>query len=1026
MKSKLLAAAALCALAVCGCGRKHPDSRPFSPADSLKTFQLSEDFRVELFAAEPQVVDPVEIVFDENGRIYVAEMLDYPEDPPPGKPARSRIKMLEDTNGDGRIDGRDRAVVFADQVLEVSGILPWKGGLIVCSAPDILFMKDTDGDGRADLRKVLYTGFPLVNPEGRITNPRYAIDNWIYAANNGADGRITSPDHPEQPPILVRGADFRFRPDRGLAEPSSGPAQYGLTFDDWGNRFISHNTIHLRHVVVPMHYLARAPLLAIPAVSYDISDHGRPSARMFQITPPQVWRVDRSRIRQHRHDENQPGRIEQVSGYFTAATGSTVYNGDVFPKEYWGNIFTGDVAGNLVHRDILSPDGATFRASRAKDGVEFLASTDIWFRPCTFANAPDGNLYMVDMYREFIETPESIPEAIKKKMNYWSGDDKGRIWRIVPNKPLRQRELKPNLGAASAAELVQNLASANGWHRITAQRLLVERQDRAAVPLLKELAGKSDYPQARLHALWTLEGLSALEPEMVLRAMKDSHPAIREHALRLAEPWLAKPRESAAPGKPRESAVSVKLKPLADAVLAMTRDPEPRVQFQLAFTLGELAARNGSGGDAQRALAALADLAARHADDRWFRIAILSSAHDSAEEFFQLLRAKGSALENADLLAQLAALIGAKHDAREMSQFLGALPQLKKPEAALAGLAKGLKLAGVSGLRVSGAESAFQRLLSNSMPDVNQAAWEAARYFELRGLVKMAAEGALAPNLPLAKRAAAIRALRGGSFREAEPVLRKVLDSHPPSELQAAAVESLAAFDDAAVAPTLLAYWQSYSPEAREKALDALLKHRARAPLLLQAVAEGRVEAAALDAAARARLLEHTDSVVAQRARQLFRSEAGDRERVVESYRDALKLRGDVARGKQVFEKECAKCHMPRRAGGRVGPDLSGINNKTREELLTSTLNPSYAIEPRYVNYLVTTKDGRMYDGVIANETPHAITLRSGSGDADETILRSNIAEIRASRISLMPDELEKSLRKQDLADVIAYLRGGL
>ncbi len=1011
----LLGCGIICLLALAACGKRRPTVRPLSPQEALRSFHLSEDFRVELFASEPEVVDPVEMAFDENGRVYVAEMLDYPEDPPPGKPARSRIKILEDTDGDGKMD---KATVFADHLLQVSGLLPWKGGLLVTSAPDILFLKDTDGDGKADLRRVLYTGFPKVNPEGRITNLRLGIDNWIYAANNGADGKITSPEHPEQPPLLVRGADFRFRPDRGLAEPASGPAQFGMSFDDWGNRFITHNTVHLRHVVVPMQYLARAPLLGVPAVSQDISDHGRPSARMFPLTKPQAWREQRTRLRQHRHEENQFGIVEHVGGYITAASGSTVYTGDVFPREYWGSVFTGDVSGNLVHRDLLTPDGVTFSARRAKENVEFLASTDVWFRPCNFANAPDGNLYMVDIYREFIETPESIPEAIKKDMDFWSGDTLGRIYRIVPNKPLRKRGLKPNLGAADTAELVRQLANPNGWHRQTAQRLLVDRQDRGAVPLLKELFETSDFPQARLHALWTLEGLSALEPALVLRALKDPHPAIREHALRLSEEFLAKPRESAAPTMPR---------PVADAVLGMTRDPEPRVRFQLALTLGQIkAGRERGGGLERRALNALADIASQHAADRWFQVAILSSVSDSAAELFHLLRSKGNAFEHADFLRQLAALIGARHDPGEITRFLSALDQLPQPEAALSGLARGFKMAGVNGLRVPGADAALTKFLQSPSEKLQQAAWEAARYFELRALVQKAIGDALAANLPLDRRVVAIRALRGGAFSSVGPVLRKILESHAPPELQMAAVESLAAFDDPSVGSTLLVYWKSYSPAARQKAADALLNHRGRAPILLKAIEDGQVEPAALEVAARARLLENPDREIAQHARRLFQSEASDRVRLVREYQDVLKLPGDVARGKKVFETHCAKCHMPRRQRARVGPDLSGINNKTREELLTSILNPSYAIEPRYVNYLVTTKDGRLHDGVIANETPGSITLRNGSEEGDETILRSNIAEIRASSISLMPDELEKSMSRQELADLIAHLRGGL
>jgi len=979
------------------CSKRDSNPRALVPREALQSFRLSEDFKVELFLSEPQVMSPVEIVFDENGRIYVAEMLDYPDDPPPGQPARSRIRMLEDTDGDGRYD---RAVVFADHVLQVSSILPWKGGLLVTSAPDILFMKDTDGDGKADVRQVLYTGFPKVNPEGRITNLRLGIDNWIYAANNGADGRITSPDHPEQPPILVRGTDFRFRPDRGLAEPASGPAQFGLTFDDWGNRFITHNTVHIRHAVVPMQYLARAPLLDAGAVSQDISDHGRPSAQMFPLTGPQAWRVERTLLRQQRYNEQRLNRTEYVAGYFTAASGGTVYNGDVFPEEYRGSVFTGDVSGNLVHRDILTPDGVTFSARRAKDGVEFLASTDPWFRPCNFANAPDGNLYLIDIYRLFIETPESIPEEIKKNMNFWAGDTMGRVYRITPNKPLRQRDLKPRLGAASTAELVKLLENTNGWHRQTAQRLLVERQDLTAVPLLKALVGKSAFVQGRIHALWTLEGLSALDESIVVRALKDPDPHVREHALRASEEFLAKS------------------KPCENAVLAMTKDPDLRVQFQLAFTLGQLKDR--------RALDALAEIALRRSGDRWFQTAILSSVADSASQFFHLLVAKNPAWENDAFFTQLASLIGAKHDPGELSRFLAAMSKRSRPEAGLTGLSKGLRLAGVRNLQVPGAEAALSKLLDSPSEPVQKAAWEAARYFELRALIRKAAVDALAAGLPVGKRVVAIRALRGGQYAVVGPVLRAILESHEAPELQIAAVESIASFDDPAIASTLLASWKSYTPEVRQKALAALLSQREWMSVLLKALEDGQIERSALDITAQAHLLNHPDQKVAERARRFFQNDASDRMKAVEGYRDALKMAGDVARGKQVFEANCAKCHLPQRERGRVGPDLSGISNKTKEELLTSVLNPSYAIEPRFVNYIVTTKDGRVHDGILANETPGAITLRGGSEEGDATILRKNIAEIRASSISLMPDGFERSISRQAMADLIAYLRGGL
>jgi putative membrane-bound dehydrogenase-like protein len=959
--------------------------------------RLSEDFRAELFLTEPDVMSPVDMVFDENGRIYVAEMIDYPEDPPPGKPARSRIRLLEDRDGDGKYE---RAVVFADQVLAVSGIMPWKGGILAGSAPDILYFKDNDGDGKAEVRKVLYTGFAKGNQEGRITNPRLAIDNWIYWANAGGNGTITAPDHPEMPPVLVRGTDFRFDPLTERFEAASGPTQYGSGIDDWGNRFITQNTTHIRHVVVPMEYVARAPLLEIGAVAQDISDHGRPSAPMFPLTGPQEWRQQRTRLRQQRYDENNLNRTEQLSGWFTAASGGTVYLGDAFPPEYAGNVFTGDVSGNLIHRDVIAPDGATFKASRAKDGVEFLASTDVWFRPCNFANAPDGNLYVTDIYRHVIETPESIPEEIRKKIDFYAGDTMGRIYRIVPNQPRRKGDLKPPMGSMNGAELVEQLANPNGWHRQTAHRLLLERQDRAAIPRLKAMAENPKSPEGRVRALWLLRSLGALDPPLILAALKDSDPRIREQALRLSEAGINRVR------------------PLADAAVRSAADENPRVQFQAALTLGQLKDK--------RSFDALLQVAHARSADPWFRVAVLTSVADSASPFFHAALARGEDWVDSQMLAQLSALIGARQNSGEMARWFAAAARMREPGPALEGLTRGLKLVGAKRLQVPGAETALAKLLTSGSEPVERAAWETSRYFELSSLVKKAAADAAADQLPVPKRVLAIRALRGGSFDDVAPVLRKIIQSHAPPEVEGAAVDSLAAFNERSAAELILKNWRGYSPKGRERAVAALLTHRDRIPMLLQALEEGQVEPAALDPAARSRLYENPDPGIAGKARLLLESSGSDRAKVVADFHGAVDMRGDVNRGKRIFDDNCARCHMPRRSSGRVGPDLSGINNKTREELVTSILDPSFAIEPRYVNYIITTKEGRMYDGVIANETPGAITLRGGSDDGDETILRKNVAEIRASSVSLMPDGLEKDLTKQDVADVIAYLRGGL
>jgi len=1006
---------------IVNCRNKSSSEQPaYTAEQSLAAMEFSEDFHAEVFLKEPQVMSPVEIVWDEDGRIYVAEMLDYPDDPPPGKPARSRIRLLEDVDGDGKYE---KATIFAEHVLQVSSLLPWKGGVFVASAPDILWMKDDNGDGVADTKKVLYTGFPKVNPEHRITNLRFGIDNWIYAANHGNDGKVTAPDQPNHPPVLIRGADFRFHPVTGEFETTSGPAQFGSSFDEWGNQFNCNNTQHIRHVILPMRYMSRAPLLEIPAYQQDISDHGQPSSPMFPLTGPQEWRKQRTELRQKRYDEQGLNRKEQLSGYFTGASGVTVYTGDAWPAEYRNNVFVADVSANLIHRDVITPDGVSFKASRSKDQTEFMASKDQWFRPCNFANAPDGNLYLMDVYRLFIETPESIPEEIKKGMDFYAGDTMGRVYKIVSNKSQTKRDLKPNLSKATTEELVKLLEHPNGWHRTTAQRLLLERQDREAIPLLIKLFEQSQSLTGRVMAMWTLSGQGSPHIGLAVKAINDSDPRMREQGIRVADTLLLSADEfkrklmSAFKSKvsAEDEVNGTLVRPLTEAILGLKAEKEIRVQFQHAFTLGNL--------KDTRAFDALVAVAATHSNDQWFRLAILSSVADSASQFFAALRAKHPNFDNKEMIAKLGSLIGAKHDAAEMTSFVKGLTGLKEPEAGLNGLAKGLQLAGVKNLPAPSIEAALTPYLNHTNEAVSKAAWEVARFFELKGLIDKALADLAKADLDPKKKVAAIRALRGGQFAVVAPVLQKVLASGEAGEVKAAAVESLASFDDASVASSLLDAWASYTPEVRAKVLDAMLSEKERMKVLLKAIEETRVEKTAFGEEMRARLYEHPEKEVADRAKAVFKGSGDDRGAAVANYKSVLTMAGDQARGKPIFEQHCAKCHLPQK-GGRIGADLSGVNNKTKDELLTSILNPGYAIEPRFVNYVVTTNDGRIRNGVLANETPGAITLRGLDGDT--TILRKNIKEIKASQMSLMPGAFEMLIDKQGMADLIAYLRAGL
>ena len=986
------------------------DTDPLTPEQAVEAFQIAPGFRIEVVAVEPQVTDPVDIAFDENGDLWVAEMRDYPFDPAEGEKPRSRIRFLQDQDGDGCYE---TATVFADNLLQVSTVLPWKGGVFAAAAPDVLFLEDTDGDHKADIKEVWFTGFETdVSPEARINSLRYGLDNWIYAANAGRTGTITSPQHPDQPGVVVRGHDFRFHPGTGAWEPAAGSVQYGMSFDEWSNRFGSRNTVFLSHAVLPAKYVLRNRFFSPGSPMQFLVEHDDEENKIYPLTEPQQWRIERTQARQKRYDETNSSRIEHLWGRFSAATGATVYVGDSFPKEYVGNVFVGEVNGNLVRRNVLTQDGATFRAHGALEGDrEFLAVKDSWFSPANFANAPDGHLYMVDFYREYIEEPLSIPIALQEKlqMDFYRGTNRGRIYRIVPENAQPSRSLKSGLGEASTEELAAALEHANGWHRRTAHRLLVEKQDQAAVPLLKTMAAESESPQGRLHALWVLEGLGALEPALVRRALGDEHPRIRENAVKMAEAFF-----------------SSHLPELANVLMARQKDDDPRVRFQFILTLGLLPSNHR----------ALAPLIAEYAEDKWFRKALLSSVGRGGMRVLNRLLTRHAGFFHEptegkrELLRELSAIIGAHRNNRQISLFLITIDGSRRLEnaawrsAVLSGLAKGLAIDGSHGFRIPAAEQVIMKFVRFDDPEVRDAARGAARFLHLPEFVRQSRREVADTELSLEERVRAAEALRAGRYADVAPVLSEMLTTVAPQALQAAAVGTLAEFHEDGIAELLLDGWSGYGPSVRERVAQAMMRQRDRAAAFLDAIEANRVPVETVDAVSRIRLTQYPDDTLRQRAEKLLAAQVSDRTDVVAAYADIASLNGDLDHGRAVFEEHCAECHQPQGQRARLGPNLSGVNNKTREQLLESILDPSSDIRPNYANYVVVDKVGRIYDGLLAGETIEAVRLRGEY--EDQTILRKNIAEMRTSTVSLMPDGLEEDLSRQDLADVIEYMRAGL
>lgn len=473
-----------------------PRLKPTEAANAAGTFRLQPGYRIELVAAEPLVASPVDLDFDEQGRLWVVEMVDYPFHETEGNPPQGRLVRLEDRDGDGRFDAR---TVIAERISCPTGLALWDGGAYVTAPPHLYYLKE-------GVRKVVQTGFGTQNIQGLANNPKFGLDNWFHASGGSNGGQILPAA------VGISGRDFRFRPD-GDFEALSGGGQFGSSFDDFGRRFVCSNANSARHVVLDDAVLRHNPYYAVSAVTASIAAEGDAGA-VYRTSPPEPWRVLRTRLRK---EGVVKGPLEG-SATFTAATGIHFHQ---------GRLYVGDVSHNLISRKSLSPDGSTFRAARIDKDGEFLTSTDNWFRPVNFATGPDDALYVCDMYRECIEHPRSLPDSIKKHLDLTSGKERGRIWRIVEEKA-------PNAAPArltSTEDLVESLRRPEAWQRRTAARLLFQRQDKTAVPLLEKLLG-AELPETRAAALWALDGLGTRRGELLLR---DPSADVREQAVRLSK-----------------------------------------------------------------------------------------------------------------------------------------------------------------------------------------------------------------------------------------------------------------------------------------------------------------------------------------------------------------------------------------------------------------------------------------------------------------------------------------------------------
>jgi putative membrane-bound dehydrogenase-like protein len=933
-----------------------------SPPASVSLIKARPGFVVEKMAAEPLVQSPIALAFGADGKLWVVEMGDYPSGADGhGKPG-GRIKCLESTHGDSRYD---KSTVFLDNLSMPTGVLPWRKGVLITCAPDILYAEDTDGDGKADKVGKLFTGFTEGNPQHRVNGLSYGLDNWIYGANGDSGGKIRTLN-PGSKGVDIRGRDFRFRPDTGEFEVQSGQTQYGRSRDDWGNWFGGHNSYPGWHFALDEHYLKRNPHLAPPESRSRLAEN----TELPPVFP-------RSRTLTRFNDFHTANR-------FTSACSFTIYRDDLFGPNFTGNLFVCEPVHNLVSRLVLAPEGSTFKGRRAPDerAAEFLASADNWCRPTMAVTGPDGALWITDMYRQVIEHPEWIPETTQRTLDLRAGHDKGRIYRIYPaGTPPRSI---PRLDKLDTAGLVAALDSPSGWQRDTAQRLLVERHELAAVAKLEQLARTGARPEARLHALCTLDGLGALKPEIVQFALKDAHPGVRRHGVRLSESLLKQVAE------------------MGPSLLPLVADADVQVRMQLAYTLGEW--------DDPRAGAALGKLLAG-AGDRYLTAAAFSSLNE--RNFDAMLRgALDSGAPRPELIVELLRQADAFGNAKGTVTLLHAVAQRAGGQfepwqfAALASLLDNLDRRRSSLAQLAKRDDQMKE-------EVEQ----------LTGLFAAARFLALDPAQSTEARLPAIRLLgRGPDAGSDLDRLAGLLTPQTPSEIQSAAIAALGRLRDSSVPDRLLQGWFGYGPAVRVQVLELLGRRADWIRATLAAAERGVVPPAEIDATRRQQWLTHSDATIRGRAAKLFGAATGDRQKVLDQYQSVARLTGDAGHGKELFAKHCANCHKLGATGGDVGPDLSGLGDKSPDYLLTAILDPNRAVEARYIAYVADTKPGARLTGIISSESGNQVTLL-GSDGKPQTLLRSDLDDLSSTGKSLMPEGLEKELPPQSMADLLAHIK---
>ncbi len=962
---------------------------PLTPAEAAAKFEVPAGFEVRLFAAEPMVVNPVTMTWDERGRLWVLELYEYPLGAQDGQPPRDRIKILEDTDGDGVAD---KVHVWADGLNIATGLILGDGGAYVGQAPHLLHLKDTNGDDRADTRDIVMTGFGLEDRHELLNGFNWGPDGWLYMTHGVfTHSKVRQPGAAEDTGVIMNAALGRWHPRTKkfevFADGTSNP--WGVDFDAKGNAFVSACVIdHLFHLAPGGLYQRQA---GQPAFPYG-----------YELLPSIV---------DHRH-------------HMAAYCGVQVYLGNQYPAEYRGKIMMGNIHDNSVHADVLTEQGSSFKASHWKD---FVRANDGWFRPTTQLVGPDGALWISDWYDKYpcYQNARADPEGVDREY--------GRIWRVVYTGDEKGRALatRPSpdmdLTKLNLDQAIDLLAHENVWHRRTAQRLLTERLSRiriATPPKLVQFFESGPSLDARLAALWTLSGALRLNETLLDRAASDSDAAIRTWAARLTGERQALNEQVQA------------------RLLKLAGDSDAAVRLAVAtavrqFTSGSLTVNTPpTHADVNLGEVLAALIASSHQQrDRTLEHLIWMAAEPVVvrEPELTLGWLAGDGAQYLPLTGRLAAKtlrrlcdLGDRANLDLAMQFLdrAARETPGLAAAALEGMLEGQK--GRAIMPRSDASEILARLVQHTDASVRERAQQLGSLWGDASALQASFETALDPAASVDSRLQAIAAVRSQKNTAARDTLLQVLDQKPDPRLATAVVQGLGEVGGDPVALALIERWNALSPSVRREAASMLVTRGGWASSLLSAIEQEKIPTSDIAATA-IRALTKSDAdfgMLAKRAEKVFgrvRDEDRDKLKIIADKRKvALAGAPDLARGRAVTQTACLVCHKLHGEGAEIGPDLTGVGRSSLDALLANIIDPNQIIGKGYENVVVETKDGRSLSGRLVEETDARIKLIN-LGPTEFVIAKDDIETRTVSELSLMPEGLE-NLPDADFRDMIWYI----